>query len=507
MENPDMHRSPHPQVACARCGFPTTHLPSPWQIMDKSPPAHLSSTNNVPSNAEAFHSREEIREGLGQLSNIDREIDRLQKAIEALCGEREHIIDHIEKHRAVLLPLRRLPPEIMHEIFSWTLSDPGPTIPPCNIKSPWNLSQVCGRWRAIALSQPSLWSNIAIENGRRSTYTRDALHAQLERSGPCLLTISLPSKTSDVEALSLLVEHSSRWRTLKLVHFSAAMIQLLNGISGRLVEMRTLRVGRGSDLADHGACWVFKTAPKLSEVIITGTHRRSPQLPLPWERLTRLRIGIYAASWLSLAQNLRELTIDSQPRKPPSPVKLSALRTLKVQNGSFLDSLVLPALQDLFIVNNCLPAIPIIQRSHCRLRKLGLKNCSSEEGLAILEGVPTLFELRWPTSSAVLSRMIIPAQPVPDFLPVATELRSMTLYQPEPLEDGSRSILVELMQSRARDAAYPTLSLCVLEYYSDRMTAATRKMRKTLRRQGMDVEYLTGDSAERRYADSSEDYP
>ncbi|RDB29751.1 hypothetical protein Hypma_014121 [Hypsizygus marmoreus] len=58
----------------------------------------------------------------------------------------------------------KLPTEILCGIFALCIA--GPTEVPANQeKSPWNLSQVCSRWRQIALSQHDLWSDLRFEMG------------------------------------------------------------------------------------------------------------------------------------------------------------------------------------------------------------------------------------------------------------------------------------------------------------------------------------------------------
>lgn len=140
---------------------------------------------------------------------------------------------------------------------------------------------------------------------------------------------------------------------------------------------------------------------------------------------------------------------------------------LKVEDGSFLASLLLPALEDLFILYDPFPVIPMVQRCNCRLQKLGLQRCSPKEGLAILEALPTLVELWWPAFSATLSPLIILTHPPPDFRPVAPELSFMYAFANRLFEDEMLQILSELMESRRRSVLHPTLSLCVLRWIPD----------------------------------------
>ncbi|KAJ7780963.1 hypothetical protein B0H16DRAFT_1496688 [Mycena metata] len=55
----------------------------------------------------------------------------------------------------------RLPPEILAEIFLTSLvngEDSDSDI--LSWEAPWLLSDVCGRWKAIALSTPELWCSL-----------------------------------------------------------------------------------------------------------------------------------------------------------------------------------------------------------------------------------------------------------------------------------------------------------------------------------------------------------
>ncbi|KAJ7609125.1 hypothetical protein FB45DRAFT_712214, partial [Roridomyces roridus] len=63
----------------------------------------------------------------------------------------------------ILSTLRRMPSEILAEIFLWTLP---PFAQNANVnQSPWVLEQISGCWRAISLSTPSLWSAVCVDYG------------------------------------------------------------------------------------------------------------------------------------------------------------------------------------------------------------------------------------------------------------------------------------------------------------------------------------------------------
>ncbi|KAJ7693426.1 hypothetical protein B0H17DRAFT_860580, partial [Mycena rosella] len=89
----------------------------------------------------------------------------------------------------------RLPIELWDIIFDHCVPHaPEPSL----VHAPLNVSQVCRRWRTIALSNPALWTAFAITTTRRHTERGDALEALhrvlqlwLHRSGARPLSVSL----------------------------------------------------------------------------------------------------------------------------------------------------------------------------------------------------------------------------------------------------------------------------------------------------------------------------
>ncbi|KAJ7141353.1 hypothetical protein C8R44DRAFT_245108 [Mycena epipterygia] len=85
-----------------------------------------------------------------------------------------------------------LPVELWHLIFAECVPEPGE---PNLVHAPLNVSQVCRRWRTIALSNPVLWTALTLTTtGRRYTdllALDRLLELWLHRSGARLLSVSL----------------------------------------------------------------------------------------------------------------------------------------------------------------------------------------------------------------------------------------------------------------------------------------------------------------------------
>ncbi|KAF8908517.1 hypothetical protein CPB84DRAFT_1766815 [Gymnopilus junonius] len=118
----------------------------------------LETTRLKNSNAEAA------------LAQIVRES---QYAINELETQRAALEEQLSRTLAYLSPIRRLPMELLREIFMWSFESH-----PC---SAWVLAAVCTSWRRLALRIPLIWSKIRILTNQHAS--ADTIRLWLERSG------------------------------------------------------------------------------------------------------------------------------------------------------------------------------------------------------------------------------------------------------------------------------------------------------------------------------------
>ncbi|KAJ7467779.1 hypothetical protein B0H11DRAFT_1664285, partial [Mycena galericulata] len=98
-----------------------------------------------------------------RLASLDDEISSLRAQLELLEKERASLFSYHMQNKGIVSPLRRMPPEVLGEIFSWTLPSPVETWSCSRFdESPWVLTHICSRWRAISIALPSLWSQVII---------------------------------------------------------------------------------------------------------------------------------------------------------------------------------------------------------------------------------------------------------------------------------------------------------------------------------------------------------
>ncbi|KAH9943142.1 uncharacterized protein BXZ73DRAFT_97196 [Epithele typhae] len=161
-----------------------SHLPFPEPPTDASVAQALAQLDAFTTDAQALARR--IQAARDELAHI---VDQRQAAIRGLEHNLATLEDRVALTRAYVSPIRRLPREILVQIFLAVFDD-------CSW-SPWILSAVCTLWRRLALSIPKLWSKIRLVTAHASS--AETIRLWLERSGrtvPLDIEIVLCSSSS-----------------------------------------------------------------------------------------------------------------------------------------------------------------------------------------------------------------------------------------------------------------------------------------------------------------------
>ncbi|KAJ7196825.1 hypothetical protein GGX14DRAFT_314912, partial [Mycena pura] len=115
-----------------------------------SPYPNLLRSNSAPTGFEIDEINKLTKSVEAEISVFDDEIARVQSALDRLQSQRTKLRDFVKSHHGVVSIIRRLPNEILGEIFSH-YSDASAHLAA-------RLGAVCDRWRAIiTLASPMLW--------------------------------------------------------------------------------------------------------------------------------------------------------------------------------------------------------------------------------------------------------------------------------------------------------------------------------------------------------------
>ncbi|KAJ7253503.1 hypothetical protein C8J57DRAFT_1659580 [Mycena rebaudengoi] len=450
----------------------------------KSPFKHMLNTNVIPNDAECQQIRDFLVDPRKEAAQLAEQIARMQKVLDDLARKRDDLTEFIDAHLALVSPVRRLPDDVVREIFVASL----PKNRNCAIstkESPLLLCTICQSWRNLALSTPRMWASIHIVAPLSDKTERmiNTVHAWLARSGALPLSISLivsqstfprPDASSLVTALIL---YSLRWKHIRFI-LPPFQLKPLSSLSPEDLPILEEAIvdGFGAD-ADHitmSPRLAFLRATNLWSVSLNPEFI-SPKTPIRLEFLRHLSFEVVGVpqsytSPQSMLEILRRcavletctILIAGDLDGPSTPCRMEHLRNLCVRSEGggprFFEALVLPNLRCLEYAGSheldFLPLLTSAQSVECLVLNAEALTTAL---LAVLRLTPMLEELD------LSSDPTTPADPpntwlVPDrqFIPLLTphaesvtvvcpRLQRITLMEASALSDAA---LLEFILAR-----------------------------------------------------------
>ena len=300
----------------------------------ESPFASRLDSNYVATESESLEIQTLLELPTSRLEELSTQLQDLDEQSTQIRNEQSSLLLFISKHRALISLIRKLPIDILQEIFIACL--------PTNhnpVMSRWEppilLTQVCSSWRNVAHSTPQLWKSIHIavpctKTGRYSTehhqnvssttivhFDRrsEAVQEWLNRSATYPLDISLGHwVTSAVdgfydEIIDSLIRFSERWREIRLSAPYQALLPIASLPPSKFPLLETLSLNCPPvhpalfGQLDPQSVWTTSgilKASNLRDLWLRGlwlTHRNGDvtRLPINWGQLTN--ISLEGISW------------------------------------------------------------------------------------------------------------------------------------------------------------------------------------------------------------------
>ncbi|KAK0207150.1 hypothetical protein DFS33DRAFT_647556 [Desarmillaria ectypa] len=368
-------------------------------------------------------------------TEVRASLAEVNAAIAKLEAERTRIQEISSQYDTVLSPARRVPLEILTEIFIYAVETNPSFYNTFDLATePWSLSQVCRTWRVAALNFcPSIWNSMSIHTPKLgemvkrdySSILSTALDRASHKSEGYVFHLSVSETEADEAVtngvLDLLLQRSRSWEDARL-SIPMTMLPALSAATGKLDILTCCHIY----LADiwppaHDREFDFlSTAPNLHEVVLKG-FGDGPLLRLETSKLLVysddrqicrqdahdhfLSIIETAPHLVVLSTNYRkeglEVMVPAQPR-----IIHSRIREFTACESVLLESVEFPALRSFELApspgaftspRDSLSGLhTFIANSHCWLRCLKITNTLLDEFVVpILEMTPRLVRLQF----------------------------------------------------------------------------------------------------------------
>ncbi|KAF9265582.1 hypothetical protein L218DRAFT_860135, partial [Marasmius fiardii PR-910] len=282
-----------------------------------SPFTRMLRTNRAPDKDEIQKIVSLLHEPQQKLDVLVGQIAQLEETLSKLKAERDSLQNFIDEHRALLAPFRRLPVDVVREIFLQCL---GPYPYRSTKHAPLLFTTICKYWRQIALETPRLWCSIhlyipcipiyPVAGGQHPGEVEEfcnlvkgrmaGAERWIKRSGSVPLTISLAFQTGSpprhpdhLKALQSIIEtfipYSSRWKELHIWNASAGVLVPLGMLKpDEVPKLESLEIVQGVEINTLRS---LLQAPSLRKLCVVPSARPPlSELPVRWNQITEIHI-------------------------------------------------------------------------------------------------------------------------------------------------------------------------------------------------------------------------
>ncbi|TFK40354.1 hypothetical protein BDQ12DRAFT_680803 [Crucibulum laeve] len=203
--------------------------------------------------------------------------------------------------QSLLAPIRRLPPELLSEIFLHCVQPCDQFVKPSPKEAPMLLGQICASWRTLALSTPRLWSSLELcrtwssFNGKSSVHDAAALmKLWLERSGQRPLSISIRDDLlEDPTVRELFIRVTPRWQHILIdVPRSVTSPLFSPHEHASQLESVTVRSSKGLEPAQvENMSLTLLAAQRLQYFNWDNSELESTPINMAWSALTHVTLN------------------------------------------------------------------------------------------------------------------------------------------------------------------------------------------------------------------------
>ncbi|KAJ6500562.1 hypothetical protein C8R45DRAFT_73503 [Mycena sanguinolenta] len=481
---------PEPGMHCADCN--KTHPPRAALV--PSPFQSFIADERLPTASERTAICDFVQD-------IDAGIEWRERTVDRLLCEVAELRRRSEHHKAITAPIRRVPPEVMAEIFLQlttvevqapvnfypyddfdevaTFFERDTKIRPVLHGAPLIFGEICRHWRAIALSTPKLWNSICLNCTNEKIQANIPLcDMWLKRSGSLPLTIRLyrpyRQNSSDYNIehwrslMSTILAYAHRWRLLDFKNVPVYSLDVGPDLPDSLPTLETLSFG-SDPLREPRSAWAcLRSAPKLRLLHLERISLWNDWNHFPWPQLTHIDVGGCSAldclNILTTASSavVCAFFIDEYTSLNHCPSVLhSSLQTLKIKGFDGSDplwkALTCPILSTLAIDIDDTDDFPsFLARSGATVQKFTLveSNMSDTQFLACVANMPRLRQLNFSEQDigTKFSNEICDALTLTPNSSLLPDLESLKLVGGTNL---SQKALVRMLQSRVRTTDSP----------------------------------------------------
>ncbi|KAF9000889.1 hypothetical protein BDQ17DRAFT_1327535 [Cyathus striatus] len=260
-----------PQEICKSCN---RHSGSAFFLTDLKGPSPLHRIGVIPTGPDLESTLSTISYTESETKRLDNEIARVKLSLDALQQRRDALYQFSLQEQALFAPIRKLPEDILCNIFLEAEIDSEDGIDICNAETFVRIiRQVSYHWRSLVDTFAPLWSHVTVVwDWKASKGKRDMVGSFLEKcislSKEFPLTMRLsgcPGETLGFSCLQALGQNAFRWKNIRVDNEES---ELLESIISHVPKNETFTLLTHLEVSNIKQTISFNPTPKLSHLTV-----------------------------------------------------------------------------------------------------------------------------------------------------------------------------------------------------------------------------------------------
>ncbi|KAL0072290.1 hypothetical protein AAF712_000052 [Marasmius tenuissimus] len=252
METPSLDSPLQSVVTCDHCKHRFV-VPNLNQTVPL--PTNAVRSDYVPADEQVRQTAEQLEKDEETVRLYDEEISRLETVLKTLMEGKKRVKRRMEERRAMMSAIRRLPNEVLSEIFYHSVP-PGEYSFSADHRGvrarTLNISHVCSRWRNIINAIPKLWSSFHIDLYKIKHPVSSIIKLYVNRSREHPLHVYLADELDKVEEVDPEEDRcGERWERVDVeCHFGRRGLKAVDSLLGAVGRFEELDINMSEELVD-----------------------------------------------------------------------------------------------------------------------------------------------------------------------------------------------------------------------------------------------------------------
>ncbi|KAK7041621.1 hypothetical protein VNI00_009216 [Paramarasmius palmivorus] len=217
----------------------------------------LLRSGNPPEAEDHQYARGVVEQLDGKISEYGQAITDLHAQIRIVEGKKASLERKRAHFRALISPIRRIPPEILTSILFLSLQRRyGENVFWVETRScTLQFGQVCAYWRRIVSSTPQLWAVMTVSANKDHPNVKHIFNHHLERANDAAfyLSLNIEKQAAKSAYMALLIERRHLWRALHLWGEYRHVIPFIQGLERLPHALTVQKLDIDSGIPDSGA--------------------------------------------------------------------------------------------------------------------------------------------------------------------------------------------------------------------------------------------------------------